>query len=403
MKGTRMLYTQAEFDTLIQNPLSSGYTNILSRADSILNEPDPKVNFTIYNPTGDQNDSQTNALSTDTQNIFLLAVAYKLKSSKTAYALKAQSLIENIITKITSVSNTTVIINGIPTIQYNMQGANTLPFFIPCMIFGADLVKSYGTTFNNTDFKNWLTNVVSVCSAKILDKYSPNNNNINIAWNTLDLAIAIYKYDGTESNDIINACRDYWKTLINTQIASSNIIPPLKDNDTDTDTMPIPFTILPQEIDRSDKYSIGTTSYFHSGTTQGIKGIHYTNFALMNFILMARLLTNKNKVLLEVVKATSTPTYTPEGQKLKDALITNALFVLSPSSSPYAYNLSKNGHTDFHSPNETSYMRLAVKVFGGETHEFINTVLTAQQQTYDRYLFIPILSKKWIRHPDEGV
>jgi hypothetical protein len=391
MKGTRMLYTQAEFDALIQSAnsstTSSGYDGIIARANSLVSNANlAKVNFidSVYNPT-DQNYQQTDNLSEDTQNIFLLGIAYKLTNNAT-YALKSQLLIENIMKKMTGVYKNSAN-------QYNMQGANTLPFFIPCMIFGADLVK---TTFNDTNFKIWLTSVVSVCSAKILDTYSPNNNNINIAWNTLDLAIAIYKGDETGSNGI-NVCRDYWKTLINTQIAS-NVIPPLKEND--TDTTPIPFTILPQEIDRSDKYSIGTTSYFHSGDSQGVRGIHYTNFALMNFILTARLLANQK---IDVIKASTTPvlTHTQEGQKLQSAMVTNALFITHPESFPYYWRLLSKGYTDFDSPNETSYMRLAVKVFGGEPHEFINTILTAKQQTYDRYLFIPILSKRWIPIPQQ--
>jgi hypothetical protein len=375
-----MLYTQSEFDAITVG--SSVYTGIIEMANSILPVSVPAaVNFpnNLYNPIGEEH-PQTVALSTDTQRIFLLSVAYKL-THNTDYAQKAQSLITNLMTEMTGVYKDPI------TNKFNMKGANLLPFFIPCVVFGADLVKSYGT-FDNTAFKNWLGSAISVCSAKILDTYEPNNNNINTAWNMLDTAIAIYKGDTTA----INACKDYWKVLINDQIVSANIIPPLKDSDADTSPIPVPFTILSQEIDRSDTYTTGTGSQFHSGVTQGIRGIHYTNFALMNFVLTVRLLANKG-----IYVAKTSAGITPEGQKLKEAMETTALFVLNPQSSPYYYTLLKNNalQNGFFSINDTSYMRLYSKQFGVSA-PLVTELLETESQIAERYLIIPLLSKRWI-------
>jgi hypothetical protein len=207
--------------------------------------------------------------------------------------------------------------------------------------------------------------------------------NINTLWNMLDLAIGIYKADTTA----ITNCSNYWKDLIDDQIVSTNIVPPLKDSgDKDTTTTPsFPYSILPQEIDRCTPY-VGTDGkdHFHSGTTQGIRGIHYSNLCLLGFVVTVRLLDNRVNI-----------TNTSQWEKLKNALATTAIFVLYPKASPYYSYLTTQGYdeTDFYSPNETTYMRLAGKFFSIPN---MASVFLSDNQKYDRYLFLPILQRKWL-------
>lgn len=382
-----MLYTLTELADLKSASTSSGHTELIKKANNILNTS-PLSNFSNGIYTTETTNYQNN-LGDDCQNVLLLGIAYQISNDsvqKPKYAQKAHSIITNLQEKMTSVAS----------------GSKTnISFYIPTLIFGTDLVRGYtgaplsgSTAFNTATFKTWLTDVISPCSSKVNDTYIPNDNNVNTLWNMLDLAIGIYKADSNTQN-VIDACAAYWKVLVDRQIFPTNI-PPLKSNDADKPANKSLMTILPQEIDRCEKYKLGDDDQFHSGSTQGLYGIHYSNVALMAFIITVRLLKNKNEDVLVAGMTTDTPPkpiLTTHGQKLRDAVETIAGFVLDPTTSPYYRFLSTSAPASFYSPNETTYMRLAAKFF---IIPNISTVFLSDNQKYDRYLFLPVLQKKWI-------
>jgi hypothetical protein len=160
------------------------------------------------------------------------------------------------------------------------------------------------------------------------------------------------------------------------------------------------MTILPQEIDRSDDYD---TAY-HGGASQGRRGIHYSNLALMAFIITVRLLKNKS---IDVLFSGSPSVITTHGQKLRDAIETTAGFVLDPTTSPY-YGFLSTPHVDpltgntvsyttLYGTDDTSYMRLSQKYFTIlNTASVLVDPVKGGKQVYERYLFLPVLSKKWL-------
>ncbi len=291
----------------------------------------PKA-FKVYEPVSEYYtgvyDPQTLALSGDCQIVLRLALSYKL-TGHTYYAQRAQEFINSWVDTLTAINNS--------------QAIGSIAFFLPMMIIGADMVNDYG----DNSFIHWLNTVIAPHSLTLA-----RNNNIASWWCCLDACIAVLN----NSSVLIQATRDNWKQIVNTQIDEN--------------------FYLPQEIDRT-----ATTNY-HDGIDKGIRGIHYSHHFLKSMAITAQILKNR---------AIATHT-TPEGVKLGKAFEKVAGFVMNRATFPFYESLTANGLGCMNA-DDTSYFRNLVRYYSVPD---ASACLAEQNQKYDPFFITFVLSRRWI-------
>lgn len=286
------------------------FTTILKNCDATLNtRPAP---LAILKPANHYDTSGANApteegkrLTDDAVRAYRQALCYAL-TDDSKYAASSQRILD-------AWANT---FKGVKS----LQGRAAVNFNLPYMIVAAGWVKN-ANAWKHASFDRFLRTTILPLAA--LD--NPNNQGM---W-AIFMQSAIGAYLGDQR--ILKAARNNWQTHIQHMVAADGR--------------------MPHEIARSD------TSNYVGGPTKGIRGLAYTNYALLPTALAAQVLAVAGKPVWA----------TKSGVLLHKAFTKAAGWVLHPETFPY-YASNQGQLQDI---NGVSYFPLLLKEYPNSDAEAV--------------------------------
>lgn len=323
-----ILLTQAQLSALKSD--MSRFTALLRNCDANVNyQPTPLAVLEMaahYNASGENAPTQEEAhLSEEARLSYRQALCYAL-TGELKYALSSQRILDAWGTTFKKVA------------PHNAQG--NVNFNLPYMVIAASWVKN-ANDWNHSTFDTFLLHI-------ILPMAEVKRTNNHGQWGIF-MQATIGAYLGNAQ--LLAEARNSWQRHIQDAVATDGS--------------------MPREITRSD------TSDFVDGPTKGIRGLAYTNYALLPATLAA-----------QVFAVSGQPVWaTPSGLLLQKAFGKAASWVLHPETFPYY--ASNNGKLQ--DTNDVGYFPVLLKQYPNEAAE---AVLEQDKVTSDGFLLMELFGGK---------